>query len=201
MKQLKKPGRNFLRRAKHLLSLLGYESNDEELLGKLTKRSIVRFVDEKKGTRYLTGFEHSLYDKLKKKAEKNPILYENKSGMYINGRYVDTSDIYTQDPDKILRATDEYNTYRQLCKRTDTQALLGGGWSITEIDTMHYIDCYHGGGERVDWVGVKNGTQYSAEESYDWMVYIPEKLWCSAVQYNEAIEKIIEKRGIRTSAV
>lgn len=184
--RISKPGRKFYRRAILLASLNEVIVTKDDLWVKRTRRAIIAYLEELLGEHYLGGFEQQLLDTLKQEASMDPITCNTLSGVYVDGEFIDLYALFTDDLGRIRNIISEYDFKEpaRYCRNTSVQEYKTVR-SVIEIEDQQYIDHITVGGTRICWTNDENFVKMDNLSQY--MVYIPNKLWCSALLYEEVL--------------
>jgi hypothetical protein len=161
-----------------------------------TKRGIVRYMESVLNFEKFDDFDKKLWEEIKTEADNSPFVYDNQTGVFIDGARVDTTKIFTDDAEKIyniLKNSEDRKIHpflvRAGCEHYDTE------WNIIDVCGPHHLDVYRPGGTRIDWRTVEEDELYSDADRYYGMTYIPDLLWCFTPLYDQAVEMIVDKFG------
>jgi hypothetical protein len=158
-----------------------------KLMELLTKRSIVRYISMTLDVSGFDEFEKNLWDELKSEASKEPIVYKNPTGVFVNGDKIDTVKIFTDDPEKIYgilkngeyTKVDEFLVKKEVIEHSPE-------WYIRGVENYRYVDVYYPGGTSEHW---HTRASNDGLERYYGMTYIPDLLWCYTPLYDQALKR------------
>jgi hypothetical protein len=165
---------------------------EDKLLSLFTRRGVVRYLNETLDIDNFDDFEKAVLElEIIKVASRDPMEISIPAGVFINGKRVDTSDIFTDNVSKVLKilVNSEYEEINKFLVKKEIRN-LSPEWGFVRVGEQNYMDIYNPGGTIERWGTTKDSDKIDRHYG---MTYIPNLLWCYTPLYDEAV-KMIKKR-------